>query len=391
MTGPLRKSLYPFESSVEQTPREKLKIGELSPMWQICLTCWLAFPTNRGVGWAIMSPVPYWLLAFACMFLALPAHAQAADDGTRARARDLGTSGVVAYQAGDFASAEDKLQEAYHLLRAPSLGLWSARALVARGKLVAAAERYLEVKGLPVAGGKAAVQHQAQADAERELSGLKAKIPTIRIEIQGASAAEVLVTLDGVPLGLAESENRPVDPGSHRLEGRYGGEIVRVAFEIAEAAHQPVQLKFVNGRAIADARPIGQQGPRVPAQSPNSVRGSSRTLGWIAVGVGGVGVGLWVVAGSMAIAKKSNLDASDECWQGSSRLQCTRAEPDVSTYKSLRTLATVGFVAGSVLVATGLALVLTSSDKNGNASSAQTHVALRLGIVRGGGALMGTF
>jgi hypothetical protein len=338
-----------------------------------------------------MSPVRHWLLALACMFLALPALAQAADDSTRSRARNLGTSGVLAYQAGDFASAEDKLQEAYNLLRAPSLGLWSARALVARGKLVAAAQRYLEVTGLPAAGGKAAVQQQAQADAERELSVLKAKIPTIRIEIQGAPAAQVLVTLDGVALGLAAHENRAVDPGSHRLEGRYGSEIVRVSFEISEAAHQPVQLEFVNGAAIADARPMGQQGPRVPAQSPNSVHSSSRTLGWIAVGVGGVGIGLWVVAGSMAIAKKSNLDASDECWQASSRLQCLRTEPDASTYKSLRTLATVGFAAGSVLVATGLALVLTSSDKNGSASSAQTHVALQLGIVPGGGVLMGAF
>jgi hypothetical protein len=93
------------------------------------------------------------------------ARAQAVDDGSRAVARSLGTTGVEAYRAGDYATANDKLDKAYQILQAPSLGLWSARALVKLNRLVKAAERYREVTRLPVSSGDTAVQKQARSMA----------------------------------------------------------------------------------------------------------------------------------------------------------------------------------------------------------------------------------
>jgi hypothetical protein len=43
-------------------------------------------------------------------------------------------------------AASDKLVKAYHLLKVPSFGLWSARALEKRGLLLEALARYLEAQ-----------------------------------------------------------------------------------------------------------------------------------------------------------------------------------------------------------------------------------------------------
>ena len=57
------------------------------------------------------------------------ARAQAVDDATRNAARRLAESGVESYQHGDYEKAVDQLNRAYSLLRVPTIGVWSARAL----------------------------------------------------------------------------------------------------------------------------------------------------------------------------------------------------------------------------------------------------------------------
>lgn len=60
-----------------------------------------------------------WSLLLASSLLASPALAQ--DDATRAAARALGTEGVEAYQNRDYATAVEKLKQAYSVLHVPSL------------------------------------------------------------------------------------------------------------------------------------------------------------------------------------------------------------------------------------------------------------------------------
>src|SRR5262245_61290417 len=100
--------------------------------------------------------------------LACPAVASAQSDAARAAARDLGAEGVEDFQAGRFEQASTKLSQAFDILKVPTLGLWSARALVKVGKLVEASERYLSVSRLDASKGEAQVQKQAQADATKE-------------------------------------------------------------------------------------------------------------------------------------------------------------------------------------------------------------------------------
>jgi len=91
-------------------------------------------------------------------------------DDSRDQARTLGYEGIDAYEAGRFDEADAKLSAAYRLLTVPSLGLWSARALMRLGKRAEAEQRYREVLALPLDTGDVAVQQAAQRDAERELN-----------------------------------------------------------------------------------------------------------------------------------------------------------------------------------------------------------------------------
>src|SRR6516164_5582103 len=117
------------------------------------------------------------------------AGAEDVDAANRALARQLGNAGVDAFQAGDFVAASEKLEKAYAILKAPSLGLWSARALKAIGKHIEASERYLEVTRLDAAGGDVSVQRKAQLDASLELDALRPKIPSLSIRLQGATVS----------------------------------------------------------------------------------------------------------------------------------------------------------------------------------------------------------
>src|SRR5689334_6891943 len=167
------------------------------------------------------------------------------DDPARAEARKIGYAGVEAYQAGDFATARERLETAYQMLRVPSLGLWSARALAKLGKLVEAEARYLEVIRLPTSVGDEAIQQQARQDAGNERTSLARRIPSILVRVEGAPANEVAVTIDDAALvGSALGENHLVNPGRHEVEGIRGTTRTSVAISVAEGEQREAVLRL---------------------------------------------------------------------------------------------------------------------------------------------------
>ena len=300
----------------------------------------------------------------AALLFAQQAMGQEVDDATRASARQLGYSGVEAFEAQDYKTASDRLERAYRVLEVPTLGLWSARALVKLGKLVQAQERYLKVGRLAPGGGDAEVQRKAQADAAKELAALTPRIPSVIIDLQGAEPADIKLTLDGLSLSSdLVGEPRPVDPGAHTLVGLRGSEKRQVAFTLAEAAQQHVTLSFQQSVAAAAAAPTSSAAPNAvagstapPVDAPKS-SSTQRTLGWVAITVGGAGLIFGGVTGAVAISKKNGLDGSVGC-KGNA---CPTLQQDnVDSYNSMRTLSSVGFIAGGVVAAAGVVLVLTA-------------------------------
>ena len=217
--------------------------------------------------------------------------AQPADDPSRAEARKIGYAGVEAYQAGDFATAHDRLETAFQMLRVPSLGLWSARALAKLGKLVEAEARYLEVIRLPTSVGDEAIQEQARQDARNERAELARRIPSVLVRIEGAPAAEVAVTIDGAPLtGSAVGESHLVNPGRHRIEGVRATARASAEVVAAEGEQKEAVLRFAAATADASGTPAGDATLTAPRADGASATATKRTAGWAMVVAGGAGI-----------------------------------------------------------------------------------------------------
>jgi hypothetical protein len=313
--------------------------------------------------------------AVALWMCSVSAHAEE-DAATRAAARKLAEDGVLALQNGDAATAAQKLEKAHQMLRVPSVALWSARALAKRGLLIEAAERLREAARLP-ASGDAAVQEQAKRDAEKELAELTPRIPNLVIRLDGAGDLPVAVTLDGatIPAALL-GEDRPVNPGPHHLVGRHDTDERSADVTVAEAERKEVVLRFGSGAAAAP----GSAGPdsvsgAVSSDQPASGSGR-KTLAFVALGAGAVGLVVGGVTGGLALGKKSALDENAACKDG----KCLHSvESDVTSLRTFRTVSTIGFVAGGVLAATGIVLLVTSGGSQERGSVAPPRLAFGVG------------
>ena len=307
---------------------------------------------------AVSSKYQHWTSwNFGFIWVGL-ARADQVDPGSRAAARRLGYAGVEAYQAGDFATACDKLDRAYQVLRVPTLGMWSARCLAKQGKLVAASERYLEVQRLDVSGD-AAVQKRAQAESARDLEKLSSRIPTLQLRIDGRPPNDVRVTIDDVAVAPSlVGENRPIDPGAHRVAAMAGTARVDSTVTVGEGEQKAVVLKLPPGRPAESAPVANPEVSNAPAAAPVDVTANdasspqtARVVGWTALGVGAAGVAVGGLATVMMLSKQSSIGTCPN------NICSSEQRGNVNSYNTWRTVSSVGFIAGGVLAATGATLV----------------------------------
>jgi hypothetical protein len=336
------------------------------------------------------------LAAAALLLLSGPAHAQdpagAPDDAARAKARALGYAGVEAYEAGDYAAASAKLEESYQLLPVPSLGLWSARALVERGRWVEAEERYRAVTASSVAANDSPVQQQAKDDAQRERGELLRRIPSLKIRIAGAEPSEVTVSVDGAVRAEAELVTALlVNPGRHEISGVRGTERSQVVLDIVERTHEEVELRFsalppsepspgpavVVPPALPPALPPASPAPPA-ADSSSDLRRAVRIGGWVAVGAGAAGLTTSLVSYVLANQQYDSFERRNLCTMGG----CSQDEVD--SYNTLRDVQRVSLIAGSVLAAAGVtALVLTWNDAAERPQQLSVELGPASAVIRG--------
>jgi hypothetical protein len=90
-------------------------------------------------------------------------------------------------------------------------------------------------------------------------------------------------------------------------------------------------------------------------------KGSSKTLGFVLIGVGGAGIALGSIFGALALGRRSTLD--NAC---SPKSNCPlESQPDIDSLHTFATVSTVGFAVGGVGLATGLIVLLTSKSQAG--------------------------
>lgn len=299
------------------------------------------------LGWKRLGGL---VVVAAISFETQTAYAQDVDEGNRSAARDLGYEGVDLLQKGDAAAASERLERAYEVLRVPTIGLWSARALVANGKLLEGSERYIEVSRLPVTGD-ASVQESAKADAAREREALLPRVPTLVIKLDGAPDVNTQVLLDGAPVPRALwGVRRPVNPGQHVVSAGSATQTVQVQ----EGESKNVVLGLWKSATVpAPPRPVTS--PPAPAPAADRRGDVQRKAGWALLGVGGAGLVLGAVTAGLAVGKRSSISQycdGRDCYPPS--------HATVDAYNTLRTTSTVGFIVAGVAAGGGLALLLTA-------------------------------
>jgi hypothetical protein len=217
-------------------------------------------------------------------------------------------------------------------------------------------------------------------DCANWLDSAERDLPTVVITAKngaGAPLIDVRVSVDGQPLASSfDGEAIPMNPGSHafHFEAPDGTKLDQQVV-VSEGQHnQPIAA--VLGSPTDKERALEQATVRSPSdRDPSS---TLKTVGWVAGGLGIVGLALGGTFGIIAIEEKSDAhcDANKFCDAG-----------PLNSSKSAATVSNVGLIAGGVLLAGGAAIVLFSSHGQPE-RVASVKVAPTLAS-RGGGLVLG--
>lgn len=255
--------------------------------------------------------------------LAAPRAARAASDADKALARELGQSGLDAYDAKDYPTAVDRLSRAISLYDVPTLRIARAHALRAMGRLVSASEDYHAILNRTPQPDDTPAIVKATRDTKTELPEVESKIAHLTVVMTGGTAG---LRVDGVDWpAAAVGVPSPIDPGDHVVEAMTmsgpvqqqnvslaPGQNARVELAVPATTGAPPPTPEQPGMA---PNPMGQTPPPgypPPPNAPSSAPGPDRTAAYVTLAVtGALAVGA-IVTGVMFFGKKSDFDAANK-------------------------------------------------------------------------------
>ena len=289
------------------------------------------------------------LIATALM---LSAGASARADGNwrtdKDVARDIARRGAEYFDEGDWERAREHFHRAYDIVKAPTLALMEARALVQLGRLAEATDVYAKAT---VANDESNEPYRrAASEAREELEALSPRVPSIRVVFPD-NEPRPLVKIDGYP--LVGSTPVAVNPGTH---------VITIARSGVPESWQSVTLGEGDQRAVTIETVLVDQA------GANSSRSLSPLM-WTAFGVGGAGLATGIVTGALALGKKATLDQACDgpaCPPG--------LEDDMRDYRRWRTVSIVGYLVGAAGIAGG-AVILATKHPSGSGTRVRATVS----------------
>jgi hypothetical protein len=214
-----------------------------------------------------------------------------------------------------------------------------------------------------------------KSDCTTWLVEVEKALPTVVVAAKsdaGADLVDVTVTVDGQPLlSRLDGKAVPMNPGSHAFHFATADRTTLDQTVVVREGEKDRSVSVVLGpTAAAPSTPPSAASGHEAGVSPPNESSPWRTVGWIVGGVGAVGLGVGAVFGSITLADKGNHCTGTTCEPGSS-----------SRIKSEALASDIGWIAGGVLSASGIALVLFSPSGRHEATT------LRVGpVVTAGGA-----
>ena len=267
------------------------------------------------------------------------------------RAVAFAQEGLKHYQDGAWAEALDRFEKAEAASHSAVFVLYIARAQRSLNRLLAARETYKKLIAEKLPDDALASWRQAQADARAELNALEPTIPSIVIGAPSASTVATATIGDKpVPIGKAVE----LDPGKYKVVVIDGQRRAETDLELRPGERErPVEVLLPGGKG-----PGSEPGP-----GPSSPREETETEGSLAPGiallaVGGAGLIAGAVLGGLAL--KMDGDIQDTCPELKCPAGTDRAaiEDDRSTMLTMADASTGLLIAGGVVAATGLVLVI---------------------------------
>ena len=143
--------------------------------------------------------------------------AQIAAAGARETARGLAGEAVKLYDTGDFALALELFEKADALYPAPQYRVYVARICTKLGKLRRSIAKYDEAMQMPRPPGAPPSFVEAQQTAAEERAETERRLPILRIDVAGARAEDVTLTVDGEPVPPPKWARLALDPGRHAI------------------------------------------------------------------------------------------------------------------------------------------------------------------------------
>jgi len=269
-------------------------------------------------------------------------------------------AGMKAFDGKNHAAALELFKKSYDTVASPNSGLMIARSLIQLGRL---SEAYLElerVSQLANALARGNAKYKTTADAaQKELGELKAKLALLTVSVP------VSVSVNDVVLP-SDQWNKPVPvaAGATTLRLRAGD----------QTTERRLSLPMGSSQSLALDLPKQEQPAPSPAAPPPQKSGPGRTLGYVALGLGAVGLGVSTV---LLVVNQGRLsEIEDNCRGGTCPANVV---DDVDSSRSGETLALIGLGVGVVGVGVGTYLVLSSSTGAARAATLP-RTAVRIGI-----------
>jgi tetratricopeptide (TPR) repeat protein len=289
--------------------------------------------------------------------------AVAQDAEIRTAARDLATQGAQAFEAGQYAEASDFFRRAHELVPAPSIALLRARSLARLGKLLEASDIYEQTARFKLLEDAPEAYREAVQVARNEMEELRHRLPRLKVTLIGVSSSQpAQVSMDDKPTPEALlGVERPINPGQHRIEARVAGQL-RATRELSMVEGQSYQVEL----DLQPAQPVAKEAPIVSAAPANASTGGDfrKTAGYVALGVGALGLGVGTYTGLLALHHKSNLDSVCQ------PICPASSAADIDSFRSNRTISYLSFGVGIAAATTGVVLLTLGQP-------AEKHLAIR--------------
>lgn len=307
------------------------------------------------------APCPLALAGGAAILTFAAAAAAQPSADQRAAAAALFEDGKRLMAEGKLAEACPKLAESQNL--DPGMGTLFNLALCHEksGRTASAWVGYREVAAM----AKAAGQADREKVAHDKEAALEPKLTRLRITLK-PGATGVAVKRDGAPVSPAIlGTGVPVDPGKHVVSASAPG---KDPWEASVTVDQPGQVVTVEVPPLAEkkaapATPPPAIAPLAPPAAPPpdapAPRSWQRPVGFTAIGLGAVGLGLGTAFGFMAKSAQTTSNTSGNC--DAQTNICNQAGVDQRAGAVNKGNAGTGlFIAGAVLAAGGVVLVATA-------------------------------